>query len=133
MTPVRAALWALLGVTAMVAAGCGDGPPGGGGGSSSSLPPIGTAVKGAKADVTVQQVAPQKFAPASTTAKVNQVVEWKNGDSTTHNVTFQGHDDITSSSMSQNDTWQVKFTVAGTYQYSCSIHQGMDGTIDVKP
>jgi plastocyanin len=27
----------------------------------------------------------------------------------------------------------VKFTVAGTYQYSCTIHDGMVGTIVVRP
>ena len=38
---------------------------------------------------------------------------------------------LTSATLNQGDTWQVKFTVAGTYAYHCTFHPGMDGQLTV--
>lgn len=130
MRGVRAALVALCASSALFVAACGDGPPSSSGPAAAG-PPIGAIDTSGKADVTVQQVAPQKFNPATATSKVGQVVEWKNADQVTHNVTFKGHDDLSSPSMDAGKTHAVKFTVAGKYDYSCTIHPGMDGTITV--
>ena len=72
-----------------------------------------------------------KFDPTTTTVAIGQVIQWKDTGSVAHNVTFDSSSDATSPTLNPGDTWQVKFTVAGTYQYHCTFHPGMDGTITV--
>jgi plastocyanin len=33
--------------------------------------------------------------------------------------------------MNSGDKYQVKFTKAGTYQFHCTFHPGMEGTVTV--
>ena len=70
------------------------------------------------------------FDPSATTAKVGDVIQWTNTGSVAHNVTFTDPS-LTSGTLNQGDTWQVKFTVAGTYAYHCTFHPGMDGQLTV--
>lgn len=92
----------------------------------------GQQVQGQTAAVKVQETDQLKFNPTSETVKVGQVVEWDNGSSVAHNVTFDSYPGITSDTMNSGDTYQVKFTQPGTYQYHCTFHPGMDGTITVQ-
>ena len=78
----------------------------------------------------VSATADLKFAPATTTAKVGDVIEWTNTGSVPHNVTFDDPT-LTSGTLNQNDTWQVKFTTAGSYAYKCTFHPGMTGQVTV--
>lgn len=132
MSKLRMMFIGALGVVAITAASCGDGAPasssssGGGGGA-----PVGSVAGSGTPNATVNQVTGQKFDPKSATVKVGQVVAWKNTDSIAHNVTFDGHDDITNPNMSAGDTFMVKFTTAGSYSYKCTFHDGMTGTITV--
>jgi len=74
------------------------------------------------------------FVPASTTASVGDVVEFKNTGTVTHDVTFQDNNDgcLSDTSLNAGSTWEVKFTVAGTYNYLCTIHApNMKGEIKV--
>lgn len=74
------------------------------------------------------------FDPASTTAKVGDVVEFKNSGSVEHTVTFQGSNDscLSDATLDPGATWEVKFTTAGTYNYLCTIHApNMKGEITV--
>jgi plastocyanin len=80
----------------------------------------------------VSATADLKFNPAATTAKVGDVIQWTNTGSVAHNVTFTDPS-LTSGTLNQGDTWQVKFTVAGTYAYHCTFHPGMDGQLTVAP
>lgn len=128
-----------LGLTAAVGAilalsACGNGAPatsssGGGGGGAS----VGTAAASGLGSpaATVQQTAQLKFDPATTNLKVGQVIEWTNGSSVPHNVTFDNYPSLSSQTMQQGDKWEVKFTTPGTYSYRCTFHPGMDGTITV--
>lgn len=79
----------------------------------------------------VAATADLKFSPASITVKVGDVIQWTNTSSVPHNVTFDGDDALTSATLQQGDTWQVKFSVAGTYSYHCTFHPGMDGKVTV--
>lgn len=92
----------------------------------------GQQVQGQTAAVKVQETDQLKFNPASQTVKAGQVVEWDNGSSVAHNVTFDDYSAITSDTMNNGDTYQVKFTKPGTYQYHCTFHPGMDGTVTVQ-
>jgi plastocyanin len=92
----------------------------------------GQQVQGQTAAVKVQETDQLKFNPGSQTLKAGQVVEWDNGSSVAHNVTFDDYSSITSDTMNSGDTYQVKFTKPGTYQYHCTFHPGMNGTVTVQ-
>jgi len=134
MMRARSVLIGLGTSSALLLLACGNGPPpdqysgsstatGGGGGGP--LQPV----NGQTAASKVQQTDQLKFAPASVTAKVGDVIEWDNTSSVAHNVTFdQG---TASSTMNPADTYQVKLTAAGSYHYKCTFHPGMEGTVTV--
>jgi plastocyanin len=71
------------------------------------------------------------FDPASTTAKVGQTVVWTNDDSFDHNVTATAGQDFKSKNFGQGGKYARKLDEAGTIQYTCTLHPGMDGTIEV--
>lgn len=48
-----------------------------------------------------------------------------------HTITFDNEWSLSDPSLQPGGTWEVKFTTAGTYQYHCSIHPNMVGTIVV--
>jgi plastocyanin len=72
-----------------------------------------------------------RFDPAVQHATVGQVIEWRNTGLITHNVVFRDDASIGDPVLAGGGVWQVKFTSAGTYQYSCTLHEGMVGTIVV--
>jgi plastocyanin len=134
MSRLRIMLASAVGFLAMSASACGDGVPTSSGAASAAAAPIGTpAPSGGAAATTIKQVPGQKFDPAAASVKVSAVVEWVNTDQIPHNVTFDGHDDVTNGNMNGGDKFDVVFTVAGTYKYHCTYHPGMDGTLTVTP
>lgn len=141
MTSIRTALTGVAVVTALLVSACGNGPPpnsqapgaqntqssgGGGGGGGGSFAET---VSGQPAAATVKQTDTLKFEPASVTAKVGDVVQWTNGSSVVHNVTFDNGP--ASPTMNSGDTFELKFTKAGSYHYVCTFHPGMEGTVTV--
>jgi plastocyanin len=120
---------------AIAVSACGNGPPdlgsaGGGGGAKvgvAAASGLGTPV------VKVTATSADQFNPSSSSAKVGQVVQWTVApDSVPHNVTWDTDQSLNSpQTIGPGETWQVKFTVAGTYTYHCTIHPGMDGQITV--
>jgi plastocyanin len=84
--------------------------------------------------MTIQATDNLVFVPASSTASVGEVVEFKNTGSVPHTVTFQDNNDgcLTDDSLNPGATWDVKFSAAGTYNYICTIHApNMKGEITV--
>ncbi|HZS14302.1 MAG TPA: plastocyanin/azurin family copper-binding protein [Candidatus Dormibacteraeota bacterium] len=125
---------ACLGVaTSLLFAACGNGPPAGegGGGGGGGNANVGTVVSSPSGSTTFDETDALKFSPTSATVKVGDTVIWSNGSSVAHNVTFDSYSSITSPTMNGGDKFGVKFTVAGTYQFHCTFHPGMDGTITV--
>lgn len=100
--------------------------------SSSAAGGPGQQVSGQTAAATVKESDQLKFSPTSVTVKTGGVVEWDNSGTVAHNVTFDQYDQITSDTMNGGDKYQVKFTTAGTYQYHCTFHPGMNGTVTVQ-
>ena len=99
-------------------------------------PPGGAAaekVSGVPAAVNVGETDALKFEPATVTAKVGDVIEWKNNGALVHNVVFDNNQVPSSDPMNQGDTLELKFTKAGTYSYVCKFHevQNMRGTVTV--
>lgn len=103
---------------------------------SGAPPPGGAAaekVTGVAAGVNVAETDDLKFAPATLTAKVGDVIQWKNTGTAVHNVVFDNQQVPSSDSMNQGDTFEVKFSKPGTYSYVCKFHEAnnMRGTVTV--
>jgi plastocyanin len=72
------------------------------------------------------------FAPATATVKVGQSVAWKNNDSETHRPILSDVFD-TGRLAAGATSAGTKMTTATTYEYKCTIHPSMTGTIVVTP
>ena len=134
---LRTALLGLATGVAVAATACGNGPPpdlngsgsgtggGGGGGGSEKIVTSGTAAS------KVDETDTLSFNPADVTVKVNDIVQWTNGGTATHNVTFS--DGVASGDMNGGSTVLVQFTQAGDFSYICTYHQpNMKGVVHVK-
>lgn len=86
------------------------------------------------------------FQPADATVEVGETVTWEHRDgSTPHTVTStSGPASWDSNStcaapgnpvtcMTEGDTFERSFEIAGTYEYRCKVHSGMTGTVVVEP
>jgi plastocyanin len=93
--------------------------PSGGGGSGS-------------ADVTITingMLGARSFTPNPATVKVGQTVSWRNADSIAHDPTGSGWG---TGSIGPGQTSQpTMFSTAGSFDYHCSIHPTMVGTLNV--
>lgn len=121
----------LVGGASALLAACGGGgstsssSSNGGGGAGSAGANLGTAT--VKIDATDKL----QFSPTSSTAHVGDIVEWTNSGTVQHTVTFDTQQSLSDPSLTPGGTWEVKFSQAGTYNYKCTIHPGMNGTITV--
>jgi len=70
------------------------------------------------------------FDPASITVKVGSTVRWENKDSVPHRILFT--DGADSTILAPMQSWSRKFDQVGTYDYSCTIHPTMQGTVIVE-
>jgi amicyanin len=73
-----------------------------------------------------------KFNPSTLTVKAGTKVTFTNDDSTTHNTRSSGSSTINSGDLSKGQTYTVTFTKPGTYNYTCTIHPFMHGTVIVQ-
>ena len=85
--------------------------------------------------VTTVQVANNSFTPTTLTIPVGTAVTWEwQGTTAAHNVTF---DVVTGApadvSNRTSGSVQRTFTIAGTFPYQCTNHQGMTASITVNP
>ena len=126
---------AAFAVLALVAAGCGgsDDNGGGGGGGGAAKKPASSG-GGKNATVVMKNIA---FSPTSVTVAKGGTVKWTNDDSVGHDVTKKSGPGPKFSSgpdggMQKGDTFQQKFTTAGTIDYVCTVHPNMKATITVK-
>ncbi len=69
------------------------------------------------------------FVPQNLTVSVGSTVQWTNLDTTAHTSTSAGNWD--SGSLNQNQSFSHTFNTVGTFNYICSIHPTMTGTITV--
>jgi plastocyanin len=119
-------------VLALAAAGCGSSNSDS---SSSSTPapaaststPAASSSGGAVA-IKMQNIA---FDPKAVSVKVGQKVTWTNDDSVNHNVTATSGADFKSKDFGQGGTFSFTPTKAGTINYVCTIHPGMEATLTV--
>ena len=91
-----------------------------------------TAQKGQAATNSVA-IAGFKYNPGTITVKAGETVVWTHKDGAPHTVTAtSGPEMFDSGTMNKGQTFSQTFTTPGTYEYKCSIHPSMQGTIIVK-
>jgi plastocyanin len=74
-----------------------------------------------------------KFEPADATAKVGQEICWPNEDEMQHNAVAEAGADFKSELYGEGEIFTASVSEPGTVRYVCTIHPGMDGTIEVTP
>ena len=71
-----------------------------------------------------------KFDPATLTVQRGDSVVWKNNDPFPHTATAQGLFDSKEIAPGKSFKWTAR--KAGSYDYVCTLHPGMKGSITVK-
>jgi plastocyanin len=69
------------------------------------------------------------FNPKSVTVSLGDTVKWTNMDSAGHDVSGS---DFKSNMLQKGSSYEHQFTKSGTYDYVCSVHPNMKGTVIVK-
>ena len=72
------------------------------------------------------------FAPARLIVKTGTTVTWRNEDDIPHTVTASSRL-FKSKALDTDDSFSFTFTAPGTYEYFCSLHPRMTGTVVVEP
>ena len=72
------------------------------------------------------------FVPQRVTVKPGTTVTWVNDDDIPHAIAATGKE-FRSKVLDTNDKYSFTFTTAGTFEYFCSLHPHMTGTIVVEP
>ncbi|HVL99393.1 MAG TPA: cupredoxin family copper-binding protein [Egibacteraceae bacterium] len=127
---MRAHIAARLGAgaaTALLLAGCGAGQD-----PTTAPPPADDdTTEPAPVDTGANEVSivDLAFEPASLDVAVGDTVEWVNTGELPHTVTFADGPD--SGTMETDDTFSHTFEEAGEFDYLCSIHPQMEGTVTV--
>ncbi|HYP48955.1 MAG TPA: plastocyanin/azurin family copper-binding protein [Thermoleophilaceae bacterium] len=103
----------------------------GGGEATQEEPASGDSSGGAKKSVSVS-MKNIKFAPATVTVAKGGKVSWKNDDTAPHDVTADEFKSGEAGGMKTGDTFEHTFETAGSFGYVCTVHPGMEGTVEVK-
>ena len=112
-----------------MAAGCGGGggspsepSSGGGGGPTATVAIDGDAYRpGGSAN----------FAPSSITVQAGTLVTWSNNDQTAHTAT-ENNGAFNSGSIGGGGTFSRQFNTVGAFEYHCTLHANMSGTVTVR-
>jgi plastocyanin len=110
----------LLPALALVVLLAGCGSSGGGGGKAEVLSP-GTPI----------EMKSLHFKPGHVQVTVGQKITWHNDESVGHDVKADSGASFSSETFSKDGTFSWTAGKAGTVTYECTLHPGMDGTIDV--
>jgi plastocyanin len=122
----------------LVVAGCGgddDDDGGGGGNGNAGEQPAdegGSGGGGGGGDAAEVSMKDIKFDPAEITVSKGDTVTWTNNDGVGHDVTGDDFKSGDRGGMQQGDTFEFTFDKAGTFEYVCTAHPGMQGTVTVE-
>ena len=83
------------------------------------------------ATTAVKMVSGNDFEPRAITVRAGQTVTWTNEDSVPHNAVAKEGDGPRSELFGRGRSYSWRATTPGTIEYVCTIHPGMDGTIEV--
>ena len=84
----------------------------------------------AKSDVSISNFS---FNPGSITVNKGATVVWTNNDSVGHTVTADQGAGPASGLLNPGETYAFTFNEPGTFNYHCSVHPSMKGTVTVNP
>lgn len=121
----------LAAVAALAIAGCGGDDNGGDSSSSSTADTSAATTSGSGGGAVQIHMKNIAFDPKSVTVKVGQKVEWVNDDTVDHDVVATKGEDFKSKTFGKDGTYSYTVEKAGTIEYVCSLHPGMDGTLTV--
>jgi amicyanin len=85
----------------------------------------------AESDAAAVKIDNFTFGPKSVTVKAGTTVTWTNQDDIPHTVTSSSKQ-FKSKALDTDDKFSFTFTTPGTYEYFCSLHPHMTGTIVVE-
>lgn len=71
------------------------------------------------------------FNPSNISVSVGQEVTFTNNDSVTHTITADDNS-FNSGNVAKGQSYKHVFNKAGTYNFHCSVHPSMKGTVSVK-
>jgi plastocyanin len=117
VTSLKRLLLPAAAAAALAAAGCG-----GDDNDSSSAAPASQTTVGMKNI---------KFQPEAIRVKAGQEITWTNDESVPHDVAATSGADFKSETFGKGGTFKFTPTKAGTIEYECTLHPGMDGKIEV--
>jgi len=80
-------------------------------------------------DVTQVDMSGTAFSPQTVTIAVGKSVRWTNKDAVQHNATGAN---FGTGNLNTNESATVQFNSAGTFEYQCTLHSGMTGTVVVQ-
>jgi len=119
-------------VLAAGAAGCGEGEKksedSGSPAPSKPAPANPAPAKAGDVKVSMKDI---QFEPKAAKAKVGQTITWTNDEPVEHNVVAKSGADFSSQAFGQGKTFKAKVEQPGKIDYVCTLHPGMDGTIEV--
>lgn len=122
----------LLPVTALVLGACGGGSGSSANGPTGPTSPNPPSTPSGPAETNQVEVRNNVFTPTNIKVPVNTSVRWTwSSDATAHNVTLP--DGSGSGDKTASDVFTKVFAAAGTFNYQCTIHGGMAGSVLVSP
>jgi plastocyanin len=83
-------------------------------------------------DAVTIRMADIKFDPEDATAEAGQEICWVNEDTVDHNAVAESGADFESELFGEGETFTATVEEPGTVEYVCTIHPGMEGTIEVR-
>lgn len=90
----------------------------------------------APADTVVINIAKMKYEQPEVTIKAGQTVTWVNTEAMPHNVAFQagvvGDAKMDGAMMKKDQSYSITFNESGTFDYHCTPHPFMKGTVIVE-
>ncbi len=93
---------------------------------------VGAEQQQAAVDSTTVKIINFTFNPKAVRVPVGTTITWTNDDDIGHTVASVGSRLFRSKTMDTEDKYSFTFTQAGTYEYRCTLHANMTGTIVVQ-
>lgn len=117
---------AMIALAIGFAGGCG-----GSEGDGSPIEPPPPPPAPAAVTVTTGSTPPPRFIPVNSTVAVGGTVTFRNGSPAAHDVTSESNAWL-ARTLNPSESFQVTFAQAGVFPYRCTLHEGMNGSIEVK-